>query len=106
MNTKFQEGVVKSILLPTVRILSTTRFTFPNGAMARFVLANKYLETLFILIVRLGNVMANNHLTTPIQRFFAAFEKVFNTEKSEKNDEDLNTSKDNNRLRYVYFKPR
>ncbi|XP_001601532.3 WD repeat-containing protein 81 isoform X2 [Nasonia vitripennis] len=92
------EGIVKSILLPTVRILSTTRFTFPNGAMARFVLANKYLETLFILIVRLGNVMANNHLTTPIQRFFAAFEKVFNTDKPQNNEDDLNISKDNNRL--------
>lgn len=57
--------------------------------MARFVLANKYLETLLILIIRLGNVMAKNHLTLPIQRFFIAFEKAFSTEKFEKNEEDF-----------------
>ncbi|KAJ8680450.1 hypothetical protein QAD02_016237 [Eretmocerus hayati] len=83
------DGIVKSILLPTVRIVSTSKFTFPNGATARFVLANKYLETLLILIVRLGNVMARNHLTTPIQRFFVAFEKAFNTETVDRNDESI-----------------
>ncbi|XP_023248259.1 WD repeat-containing protein 81 [Copidosoma floridanum] len=91
------EVIVKSILLPTVRILSTSKFSFPNGAMARFVLANKYLETLFILIIRLGNVMAKNHLTVPIQRLFMAFEKVFNSEKSDKNEENaLSTLKESN----------
>lgn len=84
-----QEGIVKSILLPTVRIISTTRFSFPNGSMARFVMANKYLETLLLLVMRLGNVMAKNHLTVPIQRFFLAFEKAFNTDKFERNDDDV-----------------
>ena len=98
--TSLQEGIVKSILLPTARILSTSRFTFPNGSMARFVLANKYLETIFILIIRLGNVMAKNHLMVPIQWFFKAFEKVFNADKTDKNDEEpTNISKENNRLR-------
>lgn len=100
MDSYLQEMIVKSILLPTVRILSTSRFAFPNGAMARFVLANKYLETVFLLVIRLGNVMAKNHLTLPIQRFFIAFEKVFNSEKFEKNDdEQTSISKENNRLR-------
>jgi WD repeat-containing protein 81 len=87
-------------LLPIARILSTSRFIFPNGAIARFVLANKYLETLFILIIRLGNVMAKNHLTVPIQRFFGAFDKVFNTQQSEKNEDvETTTLKQNDCLR-------
>lgn len=74
--------------------MSTSKFTFPNGTMARFVLTNKYLETLFILIVRLGNVMAKNHLTVPIQRFFVAFEKIADLEKTNKNDEDVSNPED------------
>ncbi|XP_014234232.1 WD repeat-containing protein 81 isoform X1 [Trichogramma pretiosum] len=89
------EVIVKSILLPTVRILSTSRFSFPNGSMARFVLANKYLEILLILIIRLGNVMAKNHLTVPIQRFFMTFEKVYNFNTGEKHyDVEVRTLRD------------
>ncbi|XP_053982258.1 WD repeat-containing protein 81 isoform X2 [Hylaeus volcanicus] len=72
------EPIVKSILHPTVRILSSTRFTFPNGIAARAVLAEKCLETLFMLSLRLGNIVVKNHLAVPIQRFFLTFNKSFN----------------------------
>ncbi|XP_011502923.1 PREDICTED: WD repeat-containing protein 81 [Ceratosolen solmsi marchali] len=98
------EGIVKSILLPIARIFSTSKFMFPNGATARFVLTNKYLEALFILIMRLGNVMAKNHLTVPIQRFFGAFDKVFNNEQPEKNESQSNTLKQNNFLSKLHKK--
>ena len=62
---------------PTVRILSTARFTFPNGTLARIALAEKCLEAMFILSLRLGNVITKNHLAVPIQRFFLAFDKAF-----------------------------
>ncbi|XP_011058187.1 PREDICTED: WD repeat-containing protein 81 isoform X2 [Acromyrmex echinatior] len=71
------EPIVKSILHPTVRILSTARFTFPNGTLARIALAEKCLEAMFILSLRLGNVITKNHLAVPIQRFFLAFDKAF-----------------------------
>ncbi|KYN05036.1 WD repeat-containing protein 81 [Cyphomyrmex costatus] len=71
------EPIVKSILHPTVRILSTARFTFPNGTLARVALAEKCLEAMFILSLRLGNVITKNHLAVPIQRFFLAFDKAF-----------------------------
>ncbi|KYM87455.1 WD repeat-containing protein 81 [Atta colombica] len=71
------EPIVKSILHPTVRILSTARFTFPNGTLARIALAEKCLEAMFILSLRLGNVITKNHLAIPIQRFFLAFDKAF-----------------------------
>ncbi|XP_046142693.1 WD repeat-containing protein 81 isoform X2 [Osmia bicornis bicornis] len=72
------ESIVKAILYPTVRILSSTRFTFPNGVEARNVMAEKCLETLFMFSLRLGSVITRNHLAVPIQRFFLAFDKSFN----------------------------
>ncbi|KAL6261947.1 hypothetical protein P5V15_007032 [Pogonomyrmex californicus] len=71
------EPIVKSILHPTVRILSTARFTFSNGILARAALAEKCLEAMFILSLRLGSVTTKNHLAVPIQRFFLAFDKAF-----------------------------
>ncbi|XP_043262168.1 WD repeat-containing protein 81 [Colletes gigas] len=73
----FHELIVKAILHPTVRILSSTRFTFPNGILARSVLAEKCLETMFVFSLRLGNVIVKNHLAVPIQRFFLTFDKSF-----------------------------
>ncbi|CAL7948675.1 unnamed protein product [Xylocopa violacea] len=72
------EPIVKTILYPTVRILSSTRFTFPSGIVARTIMAEKCLETLFMFSVRLGSVVTKNHLAVPIQRFFLAFDKSFN----------------------------
>ncbi|XP_036144905.1 WD repeat-containing protein 81 isoform X6 [Monomorium pharaonis] len=71
------EPIVKSILHPTIRILSTARFTFPNGTLARVALAEKCLEAMSTLSLRLGSVITKNHLAVPIQRFFLAFDKVF-----------------------------
>ncbi|XP_043478579.1 WD repeat-containing protein 81 isoform X1 [Leptopilina heterotoma] len=71
------ETIVKSILHPSIGILSTTRFTFPNGTVARATLAEKYLQTLYILMLRLGVTMTKTHLAVSIQRFFLTFDKVF-----------------------------
>ncbi|XP_043283452.1 WD repeat-containing protein 81 [Venturia canescens] len=72
-----QETIVKSILHPTVRVLSTTRYNFPNGSIARSALAEKYLDAIFTLSSRLGASMTKSHLAVPIQRFFLAFDKAF-----------------------------
>ncbi|KAK0085374.1 hypothetical protein PV325_005325 [Microctonus aethiopoides] len=71
------ETIVKSILQPTIRILSTTRYFFPSGAIARTALADKCLEVLSQLCIRLGSSITKSHLSLPIQRFFLAFDKVF-----------------------------
>lgn len=70
------ETIVKSILQPTVRILSTTRYSFPNRDIARSALAEKCLEILSSLCIRLGSATTKSHLSVPIQRFFLAFEKI------------------------------
>ncbi|XP_011308570.1 WD repeat-containing protein 81 isoform X2 [Fopius arisanus] len=71
------ETIVRSILHPTVRILSTTRYTYPSGAIARQALADKLLEAMSNLSIRIGSTATKCHLSVPIQRFFLAFDKVF-----------------------------
>ncbi|XP_034939157.1 WD repeat-containing protein 81 [Chelonus insularis] len=85
------ETIVKSILYPTVRILSTTRYLFPNGTIARSALANKYLEVLSSLSIRLGSSITKSHLSVPIQRFFLAFDKA--TSSQSQNQEEENNKK-------------
>lgn len=83
-----QETIIKAILHPTVRVLSTTRYNFPNGAIARSALADKYLEAIFTISLRLGSSMTRSHLAVPIQRFFLAFDKAFGSNRGQPRDGD------------------
>lgn len=82
-----------------VRILSTTKYTFPNGVSARQVLADKFLKVMFTLSIRLGSVMIKNHLAVPIQRFFLAFDKshakTLNVQENENNSTKTNYARYN-----------
>lgn len=68
--------------------MSTTRYTFPNGILARTALAEKCLEAMFTLSLRLGSVIMKNHLTVPIQRFFLTFDKAFNENQGNEDSSD------------------
>ncbi|XP_012263057.1 WD repeat-containing protein 81 [Athalia rosae] len=71
------EIILRSILHPAVRILSTTRYTFPNGTIARSALADKYIAVAFCLSQRLGSEMSKTQIAVSIQRFFLAFDKAY-----------------------------
>lgn len=72
-----QDEILKNILHPTVRLLGTTKFVYPSGSIARNVLARKYLDTLYVLALRIGADMSRTNLAVPaLQRFFLIFNKV------------------------------
>ncbi|KAJ8975302.1 hypothetical protein NQ317_011644 [Molorchus minor] len=59
---QLQDVILKNILHPTVRLLGSTKYTFPSGHLARGILARKYLDALYILSIRMGSDMTKKYL--------------------------------------------
>ncbi|XP_022916649.1 WD repeat-containing protein 81 isoform X2 [Onthophagus taurus] len=71
------DDILKSILHPCVRLLGSTKYAFPNGSISRNVLARKFIDTLYILSLRMGADNTRTKLAVPsLQRFFMIFEKI------------------------------
>lgn len=68
-------------------MLGSTKYTFPSGATSRNVLARKYIDTLYVLSLRMGADNTRTHLSPYLQRFFLIFEKI-------KEDGDYNNMKE------------
>lgn len=74
----FLQDILSGVLHPTVRLLGSTKYLFPSGSLARNVLARKYVDTLYVLAVRMGSDMTRKYLAVPaLQRFFYVYDKVF-----------------------------
>lgn len=79
--------ILKNILHPIIRLLGSTKYSFPNGAVARNVLARKYLDTMYILSLRIGADMTRTQLVVPgLQRFFLIFDKIKTTDSNAFNE--------------------
>ncbi|XP_060522170.1 WD repeat-containing protein 81 [Cylas formicarius] len=71
------QDIFTNIIHPTVRLLGSIKHVFPNGSIGRNVLARKYIDTLYILSIRIGSDMSRKYLSVPsLQRFFLLFDKT------------------------------
>ncbi|XP_034242666.1 WD repeat-containing protein 81 isoform X2 [Thrips palmi] len=74
---QLQDVILKTILHPSVRLLSTTRMAYPSGWAARMAVTTKFCDALYLLSLRLGREMTHRHLAVPaLQRFFLTFSKA------------------------------
>ncbi|XP_067006086.2 WD repeat-containing protein 81 [Anabrus simplex] len=74
---QLQDVILKSILNPAVRLISTTRFPFPSGTVARSAVATKFVDAVYVLALRIGCEMTRKNLAVPsLQRFFLGFDKA------------------------------
>ncbi|EDW11516.1 WD repeat-containing protein 81 [Drosophila mojavensis] len=70
-----QHILLDAILLPILRLLSSTNLLMPSGYLGRSVLARKFLDACYALSVRIGSDMTREHLC---QSLFAPFFLIFN----------------------------
>lgn len=70
-----QHMLLDAILLPILRLLSSTNLLMPSGYLGRSLLARKFLDACYALSVRLGSDMTREHLC---QSLFAPFFLIFN----------------------------
>lgn len=72
-----QDLLIKGILYPIIRLISSFRQTFPHGKHSRCVIAWKLIDTIYLIGLRIGFEMTRKHLSTLLQRFFSCFDKAY-----------------------------
>ena len=98
------------ILHPAIRLVSTTRFMFPSGYIARSAVTAKFVDAVYVVALRIGSDMTRQHLAVPsLQRFFLIFDKAYGRPRNQHAD-DVNIvagkgseSRKDSPLRYGVF---
>ncbi|XP_062126101.1 WD repeat-containing protein 81 [Drosophila sulfurigaster albostrigata] len=73
-----QHILLDAILLPILRLLSSTNLLMPSGYLGRSLLARKFLDACYALSVRLGSDMTREHLCQSLLTpFFMIFNKAY-----------------------------
>ncbi|XP_022246523.1 WD repeat-containing protein 81-like isoform X1 [Limulus polyphemus] len=88
---QLQDVIIKDIIYPVVRLVSSLRITFPRGVQSRTIVTHKLIDSLYMLGLRIGFEMTRKYLSLVLQRFFASFDRAY--ENHENNDKlELSTS--------------
>nr|CAD7452419.1 unnamed protein product [Timema tahoe] len=75
---QLQDVILKNILHPSVRLISTTKLVFPSGEVAREAVATKFVDVVYLIAQRIGQEMSRKNLAVPsMQRFFLCFDKAY-----------------------------
>lgn len=80
-----QDTIFRDMLLPILRLAASPNISYPGGARVRTVICHKLVDTLYMISLRIGFEMTREHMTFILQKFFAAFNRVY--------DESLTQSK-------------
>ncbi len=69
--------IFRDLLLPVLRLAASNSVSYPGGARVRTVICHKLVDTLYMISLRIGFEMTREHMTFILQKFFAAFNRVY-----------------------------
>ncbi|XP_056021929.1 WD repeat-containing protein 81-like isoform X3 [Ostrea edulis] len=72
-----QETIIKEVLGPTIKLVSSPSHHFPGGSSIRTVICHKLVDVVYVIGLRLGFEQTRNQLTGVVNEFFASFNQVY-----------------------------
>ena len=96
----FQDSLFKDMLLPLLKIVSNQHISFPSGSAGRSVICFKIIDVLYIISLRIGFEMTRENMTFILQKFFAAFNRVYEKieEEPETDDHKLSSASSTSKI--------
>ncbi|CAH8487059.1 unnamed protein product [Heterobilharzia americana] len=76
---QLQESVIQDALIKAVKMSSRFDISFPGTVIGRRAILYKFIDTVFIIGLRVGFELTRTQLTSVFQVFFALFDRVINT---------------------------
>ena len=74
------------MLLPVLRLVSSFQLSFPGGSNTRRIVCYKIVDALYIISLRIGFEMTRENMTHVLQKFFAAFNSIYDGNLEQQND--------------------
>lgn len=72
-----QETIIKDVLSPTIKLVSSSSSHFPGGSTIRTVICHKLVDVIYVIGLRLGFEMTRNQMTVVLKEFFSSFNQVY-----------------------------
>lgn len=72
-----QETIIKEVLGPTIKLVSSPFCHFPGSSTIRTVICHKLVDVVYVIGLRLGFEMTRNQMTGVLKDFFSSFNQVY-----------------------------